>query len=439
MRPRSDPSGICFRWIRKSRINNRIPAAHACNNQRAAGLPRLPKGWQAAGSSPAPGAKTIKMKVLSLFDGMSCGQIALRELGAEVETYYASEIDGYAIQQTQHNFPKTVQLGDVEQWKDWKIDWGGIDLLLAGSPCQGFSFCGKKLAFNDPRSRLFFVFADILAHLRKENPNVRFLLENVNMKREHLRVISEFCGVYPVRINSALVSAQNRDRWYWTDIRTRREGLFGELYSDIPRPNDRGLILQDILDYQVSDRYNVGGKMLRYITDPKRLGKYTQINDGNDKAVCLTSKGISNWTGTFIYQRPRGYNRGSIYPAKTPTLSSNGSERNNVVIQLNPDKEFGNQPRQQNRFYDPYGKSPTLNACTGGDQQPKIFTDDCRIRRLTPTECARLQTIPDWYDWVVSDTQIYKMLGNGWTVEVIKHILKYYEGIHQRPDYGPTA
>ena len=369
---------------------------------------------------------------------MSCGQIALRELGAEVETYYASEIDGYAIQQTQHNFPKTVQLGDVEQWKDWKIDWGGIDLLLAGSPCQGFSFCGKKLAFNDPRSRLFFVFADILAHLRKENPNVRFLLENVNMKREHLRVISEFCGVFPVRINSALVSAQMRDRWYWTDIRTRREGLFGETYSDIPQPSDKGLFLQDILEKHVPEEYDVSEKLLRYITDPKRLGKYTDLNDGSRKAYCLAAKTNTSWTGSFVYQRPRGYNKGGEHFEKVPTVTTDGFERNHYVIQLNKSTESnGRQPFQQSRVYDAQGKSPAL--LSGMSCGSHAIAYPGKIRRLTPAECARLQTIPEWYEWIVSDSQIYKMLGNGWTVEVIKHILKYYEGIHQRPDNGPTA
>ena len=401
------------------------------------------------------------MNVLSLFDGMSCGQIALRELGVEPEVYYASEIDKYAIRQTQYNFPATVQLGDVERWREWEIDWAGIDLVLAGSPCQGFSFAGKQLAFDDPRSRLFFVFADILTHVRKANPNVRFLLENVNMKREYLRVISEHVGVSPVRINSALVSAQNRNRWYWTDIKTRREGLFGELHSDIPQPEDRGIVLADILETEVPEKYNVSEKMARYITDPKRLGRHTDLNDGSKKAVCLTAKGVASWTETFIVQRPRGYNKGGERVGKVPTLSANGWERNNLlcvssnqahatvsvnkstpilasagmggghipmVVQLNPSREFGGQPRQQNRIYDPAGKSPTLNAGTGGNLQAKILTDRS-IRRLTPTECARLQTIPAWYEWVVSDSQIYRMLGNGWTVEVIKWILERWDDI----------
>lgn len=367
------------------------------------------------------------MKVLSLFDGMSCGQIALRELGIIPEVYYASEIDRHAIAQTQLNFPDTVQLGDVQCWKDWDIDWEHIDLVMGGSPCQGFSFCGKQLAFDDPRSRLFFVFAEILDYARSLNPNVKFLLENVNMKKEYLNVISDRVGVRPVNINSTLVSAQNRNRWYWTDIRTRREGIFGEVFSDIPQPEDRGILLQDILEKEAGDKHYLSEKAMRYVLDGKRLGKkYTQIN--GEKSLTLTAKGISNLTGTHIFQIPRGKNKGGLHKEKAPTISANSWENNNVIIQLNTSKESGGkQPYQQNRVYDTAGKSPALMddmSCGSHAVYQKS-----RIRRLTPTECARLQTIPDWYRWGCSDTQQYRMLGNGWTVEVIKHILSFGEWV----------
>ena len=152
------------------------------------------------------------MKVLSLFDGMSCCRIALDKLGKQVEAYYASEIDKHAIKVTQENYPDTIQLGDVTKWKEWNIPWEEIDLLTAGSPCQGFSFAGKRLAFNDPRSALFFVFVDIWNHLKEKNPQARYLLENVHMKIEHETVISRLLDINPLDINSALVSAQNRLR-----------------------------------------------------------------------------------------------------------------------------------------------------------------------------------------------------------------------------------
>lgn len=361
---------------------------------------------------------------------MSCGQIALRELGVEVDVYYASEIDKYAIRQTQHNFPDTVQLGDVERWREWNIDWSRIDLVLAGSPCQGFSLAGKQLAFDDPRSRLFFVFIDILNHVRQVNPGVRFLLENVNMKREYLRIISEHCGVFPVRINSALVSAQNRDRWYWTNVRTRQEGLFGEVYSDIPQPADKGILLRDILEKEVPQKYYLSDKAVKSVTNPKRQGVYAEVNEtGDGKAKCLTANYDKGRTGTFIIQRPRGNNKGGSHTDKAPTLSANAWEQNNLIVLGNI---YNNgHDSQAGRVYSPDGKSSLIKNGGGGGAKTGLYLIDNRIRRLTPAECARLQTIPDWYEWIVSDTQIYKMLGNGWTVEVIRHILSFWDVIQQ--------
>lgn len=403
------------------------------------------------------------MNVLSLFDGMSCGRIALRELGIEPEHYYASEIDKFAISQTRLNFPDTIHLGDVTKWREWEIDWGTIDLILAGSPCQGFSFAGKQLAFDDPRSKLFFVFVDILNHVKALNPDVFFLLENVNMKKEHMRVITEYCGVHPVNINSNLVSAQNRNRWYWTNIRTKKVGLFGEIHSDIPQPKDEGILLRDILEEEVDEKYYLSEKAIRYISNDKRMEKrFTQI-DG-DKAPCLLAggHGAGNHSDMdLILQRPRGNNKGNVFRGKAPTLSSNAWEQNNVlhrIIQLNESKESGGiQPYQQNRVYDANGQCPALLAEISGrshailsvrqkrnlkDQDGKsssllassykgsqangmTLVETSSIRRLTPIECSRLQTVPDWYKWDCSDTQIYRLLGNGWTIKVIRHILSF--------------
>jgi DNA-cytosine methyltransferase len=187
------------------------------------------------------------MKVLSLFDGMSCGMIALDRLGIKVDKYYASEIDKYAIQVSQANYPNIIQIGDVCDIK--AEDYQDIDLILAGSPCQGFSFAGKQLAFDDPRSALFFEFIRLLKEIKPKY----FLLENVNMKKEFLDVISEqvsSCypelpfGIERIKINSALVSAQNRVRWYWTNI------------PDITQPEQRGVVLRDILEYRLEDNTN---------------------------------------------------------------------------------------------------------------------------------------------------------------------------------------
>jgi len=184
------------------------------------------------------------MKVLSLFDGMSCGQLALNRLGIKVDTYYASEIDKYAMQVTQENFPETIQVGDVCNLDP--NDFKDVDLMLAGSPCQGFSFAGKQLAFNDPRSALFFEFIRLLKEIKPKY----FLLENVKMKKEYLQVISEqvsACypeipfGIEPIFINSSLVSAQNRQRYYWTNI------------PNITQPEERGIVLRDILETEPND------------------------------------------------------------------------------------------------------------------------------------------------------------------------------------------
>lgn len=336
------------------------------------------------------------MEVLSLFDGMSCGQIALRELGIPIERYYASEIDKHAIAQTKLNFPDTIHLGDVEGWREWDIDWPSIDLILAGSPCQGFSIAGKQLGLEDPRSRLFWVFVEILEFVRERNPQVRYLLENVRMKPEHERIINEALGLRPVVINSALVSAQNRVRLYWTNIRTKSDGLFGELLTDIPQPTDRGIMINDILEDDVDDRY------------------YLKADDAYFGAC-------SGLGAPAIFQRGRGYNKGGIHKHKSPTLTSCCWENNNVVAGTWRTYKDRGGFRPVNG-----GKAGALAARSREDGSGQGAVQiGARLRRLTPTECARLQTIPSWYQWGCSDAQAYKMLGNGWTIEVIKHIIKF--------------
>lgn len=201
------------------------------------------------------------MKVLSLFDGISCGRVALERSGIHVDKYYAAEIDKHAAFIAAKNWPDNIQLGDVTKWRDWPIDWASVDLLIGGSPCQGFSFAGKQLAFDDPRSALFFVYVDILNHIRSVNPNVKFMLENVKMKKEHLAVISEMLGVEPVFINSDLVSAQSRQRFYWCNWY-------------VTQPQDKGILLNDILEngyhatrtkaYCLDANYGKGANFRRY-------------------------------------------------------------------------------------------------------------------------------------------------------------------------------
>ena len=271
------------------------------------------------------------MNILSLFDGMSCGRIALREAGIKVDKYFASEIDKHAIAQTQLNFPDTIQLGNVTQVKG--SDLPKIDLLIGGSPCQGFSFAGKQLNFKDPRSVLFFEYVRILRELKAINPDIKFLLENVKMRKKYEFVISNELGLFPVEINSALVSAQNRVRLYWTNIRTRTEGLFSEVFTDIPQPEDKGLLLQDILEPEdeVPSKYDVSPSAKKRIErlyekksgfapriDPEKAGALTVGCQSSKMSLCASSTLVT----PKIYQRPRGENKGGFIGGKTPTLTA---------------------------------------------------------------------------------------------------------------------
>jgi len=186
------------------------------------------------------------MNVVSLFNGMNTGRQALENVGIKVNKYYSSEIKPYAIELTQHHFPDTIQVGDVTKWKEWNIDWKSIDLILSGSPCQDLSAAGKRAGINGSKSSLFFVFIEILEHIKTLNPNVLFLQENVgSASKLDVGIMSRALGVYPVRINSKLVTAQLRDRYYWSNIKTK-ETMF-DIVTDIPQPKDRGIMFKDII------------------------------------------------------------------------------------------------------------------------------------------------------------------------------------------------
>ena len=373
---------------------------------------------------------------------MSCGQIALRDLGVPIDRYYASEIDKHAIAQTQLNFPETIQLGDVEKWREWDIEWSEIDLLFAGSPCQGFSLAGKMLGHDDPRSRLYWVFLDILHHVQKLNPNVKYLLENVRMRPADEVRINESLGIRPVVINSALVSAQNRVRLYWSNIQMKSEGIWGELLTDIPQPADRGICIGDILDDEVDEKYymrnlSLNEEALESIataqegkaSDVFKLDKKLKPKAQQDKASCLTAGGHSggNHSDMDILFRDPWLRKNLRTPSDKAnallSCSYKGARANGMSV----------VPGTWRTHEDGKGFRPTAGckapciparARNDGSGQP-VAKIGCMLRRLTPTECARLQTIPEWYKWGCSDTQAYKMLGNGWTVEVIKHILSH--------------
>ena len=527
--------------------------------------------------------------VLSVFDGMGCAKLALERAGIEYDTYYASEIDSHAIKVTKAKGVIFVHLGSVTDVKASNLP--PIDLLCGGSPCQGFSFAGKGLNFEDPRSKLFFEFVRLLKECREINPNVKFLLENVRMKKEHENVISDLLEIQPILINSALVCAQNRERLYWTNIAMVKEGLFGHNKCSIPQPKDTGALLRDILQDDVDDKYYISEKALarmlrRAYSKPQvnpsypgslntknnsghlsmdsgttlvthrghagelmiyqsdkcpvlKVGGQDDINiafkdvsktrcltvGGNgagnnsdsellvfgvlndngelretgDKSTCVDAnyfKGVAihaqrtmichnmmprssktgkggtgslSWTDGKVYCLQTGHTnaieirtekqcdalRGRnpenptsrkaglpteqhIEPRKddkTNTLTT--VHKDNMVLereikQLNPNTESGGiQPYQQNRIYDSDGIRPSLLAEMSSGTHAVLHNS--RIRRLTPIECCRLQTVPDdyffypGYNKIVSESQMYKMLGNGWTVDVIVHILKHWK------------
>lgn len=488
------------------------------------------------------------MKVLSLFDGMSCGQIALNRLGIEVDTYYASEIDKYAMEITQKNFPETIQIGDVCAVRG--EDYQDVDLILAGSPCQGFSFAGKQLAFDDPRSALFFEFIRLLKEIKPKY----FLLENVKMKKEYLQIISEqvsACypeipfGIEPIFINSSLVSAQSRQRYYWTNI------------PNITQPKERGIVLRDILEGNpedptlMSDKFVARNGHRRCMIDESkekasnlsameyvkngRQGNYLACDkDGvpkkvfdenldkmttkDGKAFCLTvsypfaeaKNSIERKQRTMIPTSDKPKHIGTatdvnghdilkrVYSpdGKSPTINTMGGgnrepkvvagawrgrsldesgknvkwketkpkqmletrkdEKSNAVSTFTKDNvvvhsyrevrtEEAKQARRENRQktgqdHTPFrskelqpredGKVGTVTPGLNNDHRISLTRDDTQEvywRKLTPLECERLQTVPDNYTEGASNTQRYKMLGNGWTVDVICHILKNME------------
>lgn len=368
------------------------------------------------------------LRVLSLFDGMSCGQIALRELGIPVAAYYASEVDKFAIQQTQLNFPETVQIGDVRNVDVDRLcdEAGEFDLLLAGFPCTDLSLAGKRRGMSTTtkekvtslsqyldlkdagfefagQSYLFWEFVRIFQRLRERNPKLLFLLENVEVGKEWDAVISDTLGIQGVHINSALVSAQNRKRIYWSNIRVREEGLFGYRYTDIPQPTDRGIMLKDILETEVEEKYYLKDEVVQKLLEHKErhkeaghgFGAVFHDTDGKIGAVKVGGKGFDDLVK--IEANSHLLKNITYTDSKANAFlatSHKGAWANGMTIIRVDGNKSSSQP---NRVYSDRGKSPnignahfsnTINVANG-----------YRIRRITPTECARLQTIPEWYRW----------------------------------------
>ena len=426
------------------------------------------------------------MNVLGLFDGMSGGQIALTELDIPIDKYYASEIDKYAMQFTIQNFPDTIQVGDVRELDINKLD--KIDLLIGGSPCQSLSMAGKRKGLStkegieifdlemylelkengfefEGQSYLFWEYIRIYNDLLERGDNPKFFLENVEMGKKWESVFNDILGRKGIHINSALVSAQNRRRIYWTDI-----------HDDIPQPEDRDILLRDILEEEVDEKYFLSDKMIeclkgRVKTDndpicvampacltPRRTEYGKQIRKEYEAGIvkeqrkniqqlepredrktnCLTTVQKDNLiivSGTI--RTFRGKHFREIKSGKSCTLMARARNDGNAqpcVIIGTPniaDITIPNKYIKKNiRSIDDKAHTLLATSHKGAIVNGMTLVDNgnFRIRRLTPTECARLQTVPEWYVWDgISDTQRYKMLGNGWNIETIKHIFKYIE------------
>lgn len=366
-----------------------------------------------------------KIKVVSLFDGMSCGQIALNKESIEIEEYFAAEIDKYAMQITMKNYPNTIQLGDVTKVKG--SDLPKIDLLIGGSPCQGFSFAGKQLNFKDPRSALFFEYVRILKELREINPNIKFLLENVRMKKEFQDVISEYLGVKPIAINSSLLSAQNRYRLYWTNI------------DGVEQPVDKKIYLKDIIEKEVDEKYYLSDLTVQTLIRHKNKIISTLENPEKSATICAGYYKMGGRDQQYVVDKLLNLHKKALCISGSTAYSVRNYNRSlcNFIGEVKETKEtkdinscvqIGTLDIKGmdciKRIYSIEGKCPTLSTMQGGNRQPKIEEISLKIRRLTPLECERLQTVPDNYTEGVSNSQRYKMLGNGWTVDVIAHIFK---------------
>ena len=312
------------------------------------------------------------MNILSLFNGLGGLPLACDRAGISYDKCYYSEIDKYANKVMEKNYPDSIPLGDVTKWKEWDIDWSSIGLVSAGFPCQAWSVAGQQQGDKDERGMLFWTTLEVISQVLKYNPNAKFLMENVKMKKEFEQYITYHTeqalgDVEKILINSALVSAQNRNRYYWTNFK-------------VEQPEDKGILLKYVLQDNVDDCYFYSEKAISYL-DRNKINKRFSMFCDNEKSVCITAN----------FHKSLPYN---VYVDR---------EKSNCIL-----ANYANM------------------ACVNYNKSPGqiVFHNDS-IRKLTPVECERLQTLPDNWTDCVSNTQRYKMIGNGWTIDVIAHILKH--------------
>lgn len=317
------------------------------------------------------------MIVISLFNGMNTLRQALENLKFKVDKYYSSEIKPHAIKLTQHHFPDTIQLGDINNWKEWDIDWKNVGIIGSGSPCQDLSGAGKRAGINGSRSSLFFIFIEILNHVRKFNPNVIFLQENVGSALKiDIGIMSRALGIYPARINSALITAQQRDRYYWSNIKTKNT-MF-DIVTDIPQPSDRKIYLKDIIENGFVDRNKARAILeseCRLNTNMKKLLRRYKTTGFGNIVYCVAQRGRGSGKGNYKQQ-----------------YEINETQKSNTITLVDKD-----------------------NFMFNGEE----------IRPFTKIELCRLQGFPDNYCDILTRNEAASLLGDGWTLTMIEYILSF--------------
>jgi len=340
------------------------------------------------------GSKGIN--VLSLFNGMSTGHTALDNKGIKVNNYYSSELKPHAIELTQFHYPDTIQLGDVNNWKEWDIDWKSIDLLLSGSPCKDLSIAGKRKGINGSNSGLFWKFIEIYEHIKNLNPNIIFFQENVgSAPKQDVGVMSMAMGVYPVRFNSSLVTAQLRDRYYWSNMKTKTFGMFGDLVTDIPEPKDRNIRLIDIITDGWTDKEKANCILeseSRMATSQESLKK-RYVKDFNT-IVYIENDEVRVRTNTV-----KGYDVVTENDCLNLAFPTSETRRGRVTK----------------------GKAPCLLA----GNEPLYVLKDMEVRMFNKIELVRLQGFPDNHCDMLTRNKAASLLGDGWTLPIIEHIFEY--------------
>lgn len=333
--------------------------------------------------------------VLSLFNGISGCHLALDRVGIKFEKLYYSEIDKFANKVTEHHYPNDIALGDVTKWCEWDIDWSSIDLVTAGFPCQSWSVAGQQLGDKDERGMLFWTTLEIIKHVLYFNPNAKFLMENVKMKKDFEEYITHHTTqalgyVEKTLINSALVSAQNRNRYYWTNF-------------PVTQPEDKGLVLSDILEKSVDIKFNLSPEAIDYmgrLRNGKPRWEYHK-NPTHGKSACLTANmcrgvpyGVLQLKNESATKLNKAYSLTASYGGAVAWNSCERKQRTMAPV------------------------------CESNEENPNVY-NGVLYRKLTPVECERLQTIPDNWTDCVSNTQRYKSIGNGWTIDVLAHIFSF--------------